>query len=523
MERDRPAPFHPAPENTLPHTPAPDRCFTPETRSPDGPGDLPVPPSPLPPHQVIFCAADVSSNGIADQEAPSGIPSGSTSTPNRQVDFPQVRELFDEQLKRYQQMKRRLHRSTNGKAGDGTEDVRLAPEAGEPPASAEPSREPSYPTPFGTLSFQELRERTRKYAAYALHHTYQVNAADVDDGLQAGYLRLWERLQSQPELLEDKSLAWMGKGIIYQALHATRGDWQFRRRTAPDPEGTLDVGSRPAKVEFKAHSGETRQVDMRTDLHRAIQTIAERILTHEAGKRGDHDLWALYGLTMLQTSASEVSRLFGVREQSMQAAYQRVRGWLQEALPNYKPPGAIKLVRQHGRMALPRQDMTAIRNNNGDVPHTVYEAVESLIQTMKADTWQQDMLALDGIRRAVPAQTQARAHGLSTSRMQRAYTRVHLMIGAQCDPSVRVRRPERRVKSVFTLTDETAAAIEQLALEFLKHPKSYEKLVALHAHISNLAISTTAKHFNIPTSTLRYYAQQIGTRLGTPTKPAREA
>ena len=38
----------------------------------------------------------------------------------------------------------------------------------------------------------------------------------------------------------------------------------------------------------------------------------------------------------------------------------------------------------------------------------------------------------------------------------------------------------------------------------------------------SLAISTTAKHFNIPTSTLRYYAQQIGRQLRTPTQPARE-
>jgi len=106
--------------------------------------------------------------------------------------------------------------------------------------------------------------------------------------------------------------------------------------------------------------------------------------------------------------------------------------------------------------------------------------------------------------------------------MQRAYQRIHLMIGAERDPTVRVPRPERRVKPVFTLTAASAAAVEQLALDLLEQPKSYEKLVALHAHIGNLAISTTAKHFNIPTSTLRYYSQQIGRQLKTPTRPARE-
>ena len=95
------------------------------------------------------------------------------------------------------------------------------------------------------------------------------------------------------------------------------------------------------------------------------------------------------------------------------------------------------------------------------------------------------------------------------------------MIAAECDPTVRTLRPERRVKYVFTLTTESAAAVEHLALDLLKQSKSYEKLVALHAHIGNLAISTTAKNFNIPTSTLRYYSQQIGRQLQTPTQPAR--
>jgi hypothetical protein len=226
---------------------------------------------------------------------------------------------------------------------------------------------------------------------------------------------------------------------------------------------------------------------------------------------------------MLQVSASELSRLFGAREQSIQAAYKRVRLLLQEALPNYRPLGATRPVTRRGPEALPRQEVGAIRKANGQVPEAVYEAVKTLIETTSADTRRQDELALDGIRRSIPTQTQARAHGLPTSRMQRAYARVHLMIGAQRDPQVRVRRPERRVKFVFTLTAETAATVEQLALDLLQQPKSYEKLVALHAHIGNLAISTTAKHFNIPTSTLRYYARQIGAQLGTPTRPWREA
>jgi hypothetical protein len=182
----------------------------------------------------------------------------------------------------------------------------------------------TYPTPFGTLTFEELVERTRKYAAYSLRYTYQVHEANIDDGLQADYLRLWQRLQAHPELLQDKSLAWIGKGIVFTALHATRGDWQFRRHTLIEDGNVVEGEMWAAKKDFVAYSRESRQTDIRVDLHQAIEQVAQNILTEKRGKRRDHNLWALYGLTMLQVSASELSRLFNVREQSMQAAYNRV-------------------------------------------------------------------------------------------------------------------------------------------------------------------------------------------------------
>ncbi len=374
---------------------------------------------------------------------------------------------------------------------------------------------PSYITSLGILSFAELHERTRKYAAFALGHTYQVRPADVDDGLQAGYLRLWERLQCEPRLLKDKSLAWIGKGIIFQALHTLRGDWTYENHVQAE-EGRSSTDRRGTQ------SLESRQTDIRIDLHQAIAKVAENILTVEKGKRADHDLWALYGLTMLQVSSSEVSRLFRVREQSMHVAYNRVRVWLKAALPHYAPFGETKSVGQHGPEALPRQNMTAIHRANEDVSEATYEAVQTRIATTNSDTRQLDEIALQGIRQGIPISTQARNHDLPQYQMQRAYKRVHLLIAAERDPTVRTLRPERRMKSVFTVTPETSAAVEQLALELLKQPKSFEKLVALHAHIGNLAISTTAKNFNVPTSTLRYYSQQIAKHLNTPLHSARE-
>ncbi len=372
-----------------------------------------------------------------------------------------------------------------------------------------------YETGIGILNFEELHERTRKYAAFVLYYTHYVRSVDVDDGLLAGYTNLWERLQREPERLKDKPMVWIAKGIVYKALHAIRHDWIYQKyiqttegRSSTDRRGT--------------QSPESRQTDMRIDIHRAIAQVAQHILTREKGKQVEHDLWALYGLTMLHVSSSELSRLFHVREQSMYAAYNRVRERLKTALPYYAPSGETKPVGKRGPDVLPQQDMTAIRQANVLVNAEVYQAVQKQIESLNADTRQQDELALEGIQQDIQISTQARKYGLPQYQMQRAYKRVHLMIAAERDPTVRTLRPERRIKYVFTLTTESAAAVEKLALDLLKESKSYEKLVALHAHISNLAISTTAKHFNIPISTLRYYSQQIGKQLQTPMEPARK-
>ncbi|MEP6986780.1 MAG: hypothetical protein ABI970_14335 [Chloroflexota bacterium] len=147
---------------------------------------------------------------------------------------------------------------------------------------------PTYQTQLGLLCFAELHERTRKYAAFALLHSYQVHPTDVDDGLQAGYLALWERLQREPELLKDKSLALISKGIIYKALHAIRGDWKFRQHTQAEIKEASKGG-------WGTHSYESRQTDIRIDVHQAISEFAQHILTAEKGKQANYSLCALYG------------------------------------------------------------------------------------------------------------------------------------------------------------------------------------------------------------------------------------
>lgn len=432
-------------------------------------------------------------------------PEPSTSSPiNREAHLAALRARVEAPYRAGEQDLCRLQKRLRRTSSEGE------PDEDPPLQEATHSEIIRFPTEAGALSFEELYASTRGYVAAILNRRFGIPFGKLDDCLQAAYLTLWRRLHDTPDALADKGKPYIAIRLIYDALHALKSDWRYAQHI-DDRVG--QVSNPQAR-----HSHDSRQSDLRADLHQAIAQVADTILSTTRGKRTLHDLWALYGLTMLQVHAGKMSELFTVRKQSMQAAYHRVQEQLRTALPGYAPRDVPTQQRRCKRGRLPQEDLATIRQSNRGVGDALYDTVARRIADTPSDTQHQDSIALVGIRHAIPIMEQARRHGIPASQMQRAYTRVHLLIGAERDPTIRARRPDRRMAYVFTLTDETQVAIEQLALTLLQSPKSYEKLVALHTHISNLPVSTTAKHFNIPTSTLRFYVKQIGEELGTPTQ-----
>ena len=251
-----------------------------------------------------------------------------------------------------------------------------------------------YPTATGSLTFESLCEATRRYAAYIFFHRYHLHPTSVDEALQAGYSRLWERLHANPDYLIDKNAAGIGQQVVFEGLHAFRPEQRYQRQVT-----TLTGKEKPSAS--RPHSVESRQSDLRLDVHEAIRTVAERILQEKSKKRRDHNLWALYGLTMLHTTAQETSALFGVRKQSMQKAFGRVKAMLREALPNYAPSGETRPARERGHPALPGDDITAIRRSNQGVSADIYEQVRAQITELDADTRCQDEIALNGIEAGI--------------------------------------------------------------------------------------------------------------------------
>ncbi len=368
-----------------------------------------------------------------------------------------------------------------------------------------------YQTRFGTVTFADICTRTRRYAAYVLSHTYHMRPDIVDEALQVGFSGLWEMLAQTPDRFQDADIPVIGQRVVFQALHGLKKDWQYQQKTVANASSTSGKHSRP-------HSNETRQSDLKIDLHQAIALVAQNIL-NSSGKQQSYDLWALYGLTALQTSANETAQLFGVRKQSMQKAFQRTRQQLQAALPHYAPTGPTRPVR-HRTKSVTNPEIQQVRALNSEVSDAVFAFVLNQIIETGSDTQKQDELALAGIKAGTSALAHGKSHDIHVSKMQRAYNRVHLMIAAVNDPTIRPRRPEKRKQFQFELNSTTGQAVHDLALQLEKQPKSFERLVALHTHINNLPISRTANHFNIPPATLRYYVMQIGERLGTPRQSA---
>jgi hypothetical protein len=380
------------------------------------------------------------------------------------------------------------------------------------------SVEPQYQTFWGYLNFDEIYERSYRYTYSLLYRDHRFNPENIEDGLQVGYLKLWQRLEKEPDLLAELNIAWLGKFIFNAAFHTRQQEKritnrQYKPRNSEDNllEGfeLLELGMRA----YGKHSPESRQTDKRIDLEWAIVATAKTILKLPSGKEQDRQLWALYGITALQVQVTEASQLFRVNHHAMKAAYIAVQRKLQANLREYTPQGETRPIHNKGRKANPHQDIRQIRLQTAHSPPEHYDEVRKTLHSLKPDTLERDLLALEGIQAKVAARQQARNHQISYSAMQRAYERVHLLLAALVNPTVSPKQVERKRSQTYVFRQEDEPIIRALANELLTRSNSQERLVALYAHLCNLPNRTAARNFQMNEATLRRYRQQVHERL----------
>lgn len=304
--------------------------------------------------------------------------------------------------------------------------------------------------------------------------------------MQTGYLKLWQRLQRQPDFLNARPIAWVGVVI-------RNGAWHVLQKEQRHVVKMVDIDNSNSRFgvysEFMAtrtmsipyHSHESRQADKRIDIHAGIVATAQHILSQPEGKERDRSLWALYCMTMLHVQVTEASKLFQIRHQAMKKAYDDVQSQLQHHLRLYAPLEPTSRVHSKGQKKLPFQDIRHIRQSNQAIILERYQSLRQHLFEQQPDTLERDLLALEGIENHIPARHQARAYGVPDSAMQRAYERVHLLLAAQLDSRITPRRPEKKKQESYVFTQEHAPLIAALANTLLVEEKCDVKLVALWA------------------------------------------
>jgi hypothetical protein len=359
-----------------------------------------------------------------------------------------------------------------------------------------------YPTVWGHITFEELYDKTYRYACKILANDIRLNSTDRDDCLQVGYLKLWKRLQTEPDVLDGKPIAWIGRFVQFAALHQGQRDYKYdKRNTQYNPDFKLH--QRPDKT----------PIDTRIDLQAAIVSTANIALEQDDDNLQERNLWALYGLTMLQESANKTAKHFGIHHTPMTRAYNRVREMLQRELYNYAPSEPTKFRNERRYEQTTFQDMDEIYAVNIDISPERFEQLRLHLIAENPDTLERDLIALEGIRLGQSSRHVARYQGVNKAAMHRAYQRVHLLLAAQVDPTVTPRRLQKTKLEEFHYHPEQMPIIREVANELLDDDNANILMIALYAHLCNLPTRATARNFGLTESRLRRYRHRVQERF----------
>jgi hypothetical protein len=366
---------------------------------------------------------------------------------------------------------------------------------------------------WGNLTFEALYEHIRPHAVKVV--SQYIPSDRVEDGLQIGYLRLWELLQSNPSALKERKIAWIGKFMRYSAY---RNERRSATRLRDESDLELDQWENATPLDevvsggYRQHSHESHQSDIRHDLLTAIHDTAEILLATTEGITQQRCLWALYCMTALYLQVTAASELFRVRHQSMHKSYEVVRAHLQSRLKEYAPTKPTK-PRRAKHPQLPEKDISAIRRSNAQTPPHIYESVRKQLCADVPQTLERDLIALAGIQVSISAKEQSRQHNIPKSAMQRAYERVHLLIASQQDNSVRPRQAPKKRMQTFEMNDAVLPLLQSVASELAAEVGNFVPVITLYAHIYNLPNRAVARDFGISEAPLRQMRYRVQERL----------
>ena len=182
---------------------------------------------------------------------------------------------------------------------------------------------PTYQTGIGCLSFDQLYHQTSRTVGYVMRQSLgMTNPEDIDDCMQSGYLKLWQKLQTHPDWLADKPKRYIVQAVVLRSKAQRFSHQRHYRKLAYDADA-----EQPRSHDLLT----TRQVDTWIDLERALAHVAHQVEDQPA---------ALLGLYCLITQATtqDVADTFGHGYSTLAKKKRQVKADLAALLDGYGLP-----------------------------------------------------------------------------------------------------------------------------------------------------------------------------------------
>lgn len=179
-----------------------------------------------------------------------------------------------------------------------------------------------YPTGIGLLSFEQLYQQTSRTVGYLMREQHgMTNPEDIDDCMQAGYFKVWQQLQQNPDYFAAKPKRYIVQAILFRSKAQRYSHLRHYHKLVYD----ADAGQQRSAALMTSN-----QVDTWIDLEQALGHVSRQVEDTPALLLG------LYCL-ITQVTVQDVADTFGMGYSTLMKKRNLVKADLAAALPGYGP------------------------------------------------------------------------------------------------------------------------------------------------------------------------------------------
>jgi len=175
-----------------------------------------------------------------------------------------------------------------------------------------------YNTLSGARTFDQIHDQTRGLAAHIMRQEFYLDSYDdIEDSLQFGYWKLWEKLVKDPTWLDGKPDSYIAKSVCFRAKRERQRCIRYTMRNDILPETAHAPG-------YSRHGHEARQIDRFIDIQLALSAVANFL---------DNDPLRLFVLYYITTDVTiKDMQTFGLSRHTLRDHARAVRALLKAEL-----------------------------------------------------------------------------------------------------------------------------------------------------------------------------------------------